>query len=480
MIFRPEDYGATPIAGNLPATDCRPAFQAAIDACAAAGGGDVVVGPGSWLLSRAPANTYNRFACLSWHAPNVNFVGSGQLQTKLVIAGDAEFKTLHGISCDPGASGGYIGGFTMDTTGIVNPDPNEQTHAIVIGSSVVTSSNGTNTKPVRDITVSDISFLHYGPAGVRWGDAIRVSGNSEATPAINVKLLNLNFLRVGRSGVLMQRNIQGLLIDGCYFDANQIGGTAIDGEMTPGSGLPTEWPRGLVISNNQIVRTLPGGDNFAITLTSQTNFAITNNVLIGRGISAVRMTDGVIANNSIDATDQLAELSTLAIDNLCRDVVVANNTIRRRGAAGPCIKVQPHSGVFAGDLVIANNALRNETDGPVVFLAGARDTVVHGNKITGGGTPAAMGVYADAGTRSIENLAIGGNVFRGCSYAPVRLVAALATSSLPARGFTGTTIVGNSALASGPGVRADNTAAIPAGGVTSTANNWNQAPTYNP
>lgn len=473
LIFRPETYGAIPMGDLLlPAFDCRPAFQAAVDACIAAGGGDVVVGPGRWLLSRAPAGSYNRFAALSFHGPNVRLVGAGTLQTTIVMAGDAGASTFNGIQLDPGASNVVIGGFTIDSTGLYNTDLGEQTHAIVIGSGVCTPINGTDHMPVRDVVVRDVRFLHDGAAGERWGDAIRVGGNTEATAVINVKLLNLDFLKVGRSGVAMQRNVNGLLIQGCYFDANNIGGSAIDGEMTPGSGLPSEWPVGLVIDGNTIVRTLAGGDNYAISMTSQVEFAVTGNVLVGRGISMVRCSQGSVVCNTIDATDQLAQLGSIAIDNLCRDIVISGNTVRRRGQAGPVVKVQPHSGVFPGDLIITGNAITNETEGAAIMLVSPRDTIIASNKLTGSGAPASMGVYVDAGSRDVEGLVITGNVFRGAAYAPVRLAANAS------HGFIGAAVTGNVSRASGPGIRVDNPQSVTAGGIVAGLNNWSTASTF--
>lgn len=466
-IFRPEDYGASPAPdARTGAPDCRPGIQAAIDACVAAGGGDVVLGPGHWRVSRSPAGTYNRFAAISCHGANVRIVGAGKLQTTLVLAGDAGAATFTAIQLDPGASNVLIEGFTIDTTGLFNTDAGEQTHAIAIGSGNYTATNGTDQMPVRDVVVRDVRFLHAGAAGERWGDAIRVGGNTEQTPAINVRLVGLDFVKVGRSGIAMQRNVRGLLIQGCYFDADNIGGTAIDGEATGGG-----WDTGLVVDGNQIVRTLPGGDNFAIALTSQTHFAVTNNVIRGRGISLVRCADGVIANNVVDTTD-MDTVGVVAVDNLCRDVVFTGNTLHRRGKNGTCIQVQPRNGVFPVGVVIANNAITNDTDGAAVLLSGASDVVVTGNKITGNGSASSIGVYADAGLRAVENLAVTGNTFRGCGYAAVRLATKTPTATEPARSFTGCAVTGNVSRASGPGLRSDNPAHVPPGGIVSGLNNW--------
>src|SRR5438067_2928902 len=65
--YDPAQYGAIPDDG----LDDRPAAQKAIDAAAAAGGGRVCFGAGHWTLTRAPAGSYNPYAALSIHAPDI-------------------------------------------------------------------------------------------------------------------------------------------------------------------------------------------------------------------------------------------------------------------------------------------------------------------------------------------------------------------------------------------------------------------------
>jgi hypothetical protein len=480
-VYRPEDFGAVPWTDQASPPDAREGIQAAIDRAIEEGGGVIDLGENTWFVTKAPPGAYNHFACLSLHGANVHIRGRGPLQTKIVAFGDAGRQTMNILQFDPGASNVIAEGFTIDTTGLFNTDLGEQTHAIVIGSGVSTPINGTDQMPVKDILVRDVRFLHKGVAGERWGDAIRVAGNTPATAAINIRLVNLDFSLVGRSAIAMQRNVKGLHIGGCYFDGDNIGGTCIDGEATGGG-----WDEGLVVDSCQMVRRAPGGDNFAIAMTSQTNFAITNNVIIGRGIALVRGTDGIIANNSIDATDVPAQLGVVAIDNLTRDVIFSGNTVRRRGLAGPVVKVQPHSNVFPEGLVFSGNAITNETDGAAFFLISIRDVALSGNKIVCSGGPSSMGIYADAGQQQVENLVVNGNVFRGCAYACVRLVAVAAkletptSPPVPARGFVASVIAANVSRVCGPGVRADNGASIPPGGVVVGLNNWSTASTWTP
>lgn len=456
MYFYPEDYGATPGFG-----DSRPGIQAAIDACVADGGGVVFLSAGDWHLTRSPPGTYNHFASLHWHGAGVRLIGAGESETRLVLSGDAGASTFNCIQLDPPASDALLQGFTIDTTGLFNTDAGEQTHAIAIGSGNYTPANAA---PVRNVVVQDVRFLHGNDSG-RWGDAVRVAGNTEATAAVNVRLTNLTFNHVGRSAVMMQRNVRGLTIANCYFDADNIGGTPIDGEATGG-----EWDSGLVVSGCQFVRAVPGTDNYLISLTNQSDFAIVGNILQGRGISLVRSKRGTISGNIIDAECQAA-VAAIDVANVAQDLVISNNTIRRHGAVGPAIKVVPHAGVFAQGLVVSGNSIANESGGTGILFIGVNDAVISGNRIDCVGANS-VGFYADAGLRQVENLAISGCTFRGCTYAPILL------ASTTLHSFAGTTVTGCTSRASGPGVRCVNAQYVPAGGIVTSGNNWSAQPTY--
>src|SRR5215831_1098102 len=125
--YDPAQYGAIPNDG----LDDRPAAQKAIDAAAAAGGGRVCFGAGHWTLTRAPVGSYNRFAALSIHTPNMEIQGAGP-GTVLEVVGNQGAGTLWVIAVDPGARNIAIRDLTIDTAHTVNTV--EQFHAIEIGS----------------------------------------------------------------------------------------------------------------------------------------------------------------------------------------------------------------------------------------------------------------------------------------------------------------------------------------------------------
>jgi hypothetical protein len=452
--FDPADYGAVPDDG----LDDRVAAQRAIDD-AAVNGGDVCFGPGTWDLTRSPAGTYNRFAALSWHAPHINLRGAGVFATTLRVSGDQGLATTYVISLDPGSSGSSISDFTIDTSGMTNTD--EQTHAIAIGTGVCSTTNGTCSMPVADTTVQRVRFNHPVRAGERKGDCVHLLGNVDSTPAVNSKLLDLDFRACARSGVGVQRGVQGLIVSRCYFDGDNTGATMFDGEATGGG-----WDQGLVVSDNMFVRTVAGGDTYALTLTSQTHYSIAHNVFLGRGLFAYRTTDGVIDGNVVDAVDALAGTGVIEFGNRTERITIANNTVHRRGLGGSMIKLQPHSGGLPGGVAITGNTLLNDTDGAAIFLHSPVDLTVSGNQVIGNGGANSMAVYAAAISRQVENLSITGNTIRGMPFAGVRL------GGSASFGFAATVVGLNTSRATGPGLRCENTATSLPGAIVRGLNNW--------
>jgi hypothetical protein len=471
--FDPVDYGAVPWTTEpLPdAPDSRPGIQAAIDDACASGGGRVCLRDGRWRISRAPAGSYNRFAGISWHCSGVHLTGNGP-DTVIAMAGDAGAATFFGIALDPGASDSVIRDLTIDSTELFNTDLGEQTHAIVVGTNVC--AGATCEMPIANTTIQRVGFRHDGQPGERWGDCIRVAGNTPATQAFNTKLLDLDFTMCGRSGVAIQRNANALTISRSFFAADLIGGTPVDGEATGG-----EWDDGLIVSHNQIWKFLPGGDTYMISLTSQRHFSIDHNLLRGvllggRGcISAVRISDGTIDHNECSANDAVETTSMIDLANLADNVVVSGNVLRRSGGAGQCIKSQPHSGIGATGLSIKGNTCINDTDGAAIMLAAVKDTTVSGNILRGNGGPSSMGIYVFPTDAHVENLGVNDNRVRGMAHSAIRL------GATDGFGFTATTVALNTSAASGP-FRCENPQLIPPGGIVAGLNNWSTPATCAP
>lgn len=451
----PATYGATPNDGS----DDRVAIQAALDAAAAAGGREVCLGPGAFDVTTAPAGSYNHFAALSWHSPNIILRGAGELATVLRVSGDQGGAGPVGIiSLDPGSSGAAIRELAFDTSAATHTG--EQFHALEIGSGVGDTPTGPT---VSNVTIEHVRFNHpVNPApvpGERKGDCIRLLGNVEASEVRNVKLLDLDFLACARSGVSMQRNVNALTISHGYFDGDHIGGAPIDGEATGGG-----WSHGLVVEASIFVRVAPGGEPYAIELTSQTNYAITGNVFIGRGIFAYRTTDGTFTGNTLDCTD-CTSAGVLEFQNQADRIAIGVNAIRRRGTHGDAIHVNPHSGGFANGISIAGVIAINETDGACIYLHSANDVSIVGGTCIGSGLANSIGVYAAALSRPMDGLVVTGVEFRGFAFSAVEV----APSS--SYGISGALVTGNIARASGP-MKCPLASTFAPGALVHTPNAW--------
>src|SRR5262249_46072624 len=158
--------------------------------------------------TRAPVGSYNRFAALSIHTPNMEIQGAGP-GTVLEVVGNQGAGTLWVIAVDPGARNIAIRDLTIDTAHTVNTD--EQFHAIDIGS-------GVGTGPVEDVRIDHVIFNHPGSTdGSRKGDCLRFVGNTPASAVRRVTVIGSTFTVCARSGIAIQRNVFDLIIQGNQF-----------------------------------------------------------------------------------------------------------------------------------------------------------------------------------------------------------------------------------------------------------------------
>lgn len=429
--FDPAAFGAVPNDG----VDDRFAVQASLDAVAAFGGGRVCLGAGVFDLTRAPPGEYNRFAALSIRSRNVELVGAGRFSTILAMGGDQGAAATYVVSIDPGADGVAISDLGIDTTAMSNTS--EQTHAVAIGTGVCDVNPCT--KRVSNVTLERVRLVHPKPAdGSRKGDCVKALGNTEAMSVVNARLIGVDFLSCARSGITIQRNVLGMTIDASYFDGDHIEGTMVDGEATGGG-----WDRRLAITGTTFVRTLPGGDSYAVTLTSQTNYQITGNTFVGRGLFAYRTTDGTIGPNTFDCTDCVSA-GVIELRNQAERIAIGGNTIRRRGSPGNGIHLSPQSGGFPTGIAIVGNVVVNETDGACVYAHSISDAIVANNLCVGDGAPGVVGLYVAAISRPVELVVATGNAFRGFGYAAVLFGAGYGY------GFSGTSVSANVSASSGP------------------------------
>lgn len=450
--FNPESFGAVPNDG----LDDRPAAQQAIDAAAAAGGGRVCFGPGRFTLTRAPIGSYNRFAALSTHSPHIELQGAGP-GTVLEVVGDQAKADLWVISLDPGAHDISIRDLTIDTSATSNTS--EQFHAIEVGS-------GIGTGPVEDVRIDHVRFVHPSPAdGTRKGDCLRFVGNTPASAVRRVTVIGGTFTSCARSGIAIQRNAFDLVIQGNQF--THASDQDIDSEPSGGA----DDLNGSISIVGNVFRDDPSvaqGD-WSVTIGGvggpMARVVVANNIFEGRGIDFYRASDVTISGNTFDATMETG-YGVIEVENVADRMSVTGNTVRRRGLAGPLMRVTHHSGAFASNLAVASNIFVNDTPGGGIVMESVQDVTVAGNDFRWNvAAPTAPGVYLRSTIRPADGVMISGNRFAGDLLSAVFFGAT--------KPFQQVSIVGNMHRGAGLALRCDTS---PGGGyaqpIVHASNNW--------
>jgi hypothetical protein len=402
--FDPVDFGA--VADD--AVDDRVAFQAALDAAAEQpDGGTLCVGRGRWTLARAPLNAYNRLAAIATHASNVSIVGSGP-ESVLEVIGDQGGSALTVISIDPGARGISIRDLAIDTTAATGTD--EQTHAIAT-SGTCSTTLGT-CKPIGDVEITRVRFVHPRRKGVRKGDCIRLLGAAPDTRVDGVRITGNTFTDCARSGVTIQRNVHGIVITGNTFA--MAGDQDIDSEPTGGAGDQNST---IVISGNTFADRPEAQGDYSVTLGGiggpMTSVAVTGNSFLGRGIALYRSSATTIVGNTFVATMK-GGAGVIEASNTCTGLTVVGNVVTRAGAAGPLIRLMPHSGKSCSDVMLSSNTLTQRTAGHGIHMEAASNVMVASNALTW--EVAATGyaaIYNRATIAPVDGIAISSNRIRG-------------------------------------------------------------------
>jgi hypothetical protein len=435
--YDPADFGATPD----DEIDDRIPSQQALDAASAAGG-RVCFGPGRWLLSRAPIGSYNRFATLSTHSAHVEIVGAGPT-TVLAVSGDQGGGKTVVISIDPGAKDVQVKDLTIDTSGMTNAD--EQSHAIEIGSGVCSTSNGTCSMPVEDISVERVRFVHpTAPPGQRKGDCIRLLGNTVPTQVRYVKVIGVTFATCARSGIAVQRNVNSLKVIGNHFLPNRWD-QAFDGEAS-GGGFDARLE---LIGNTFDEDISVAQDDHSVALTSYSSAVISGNIFNGRGIRLYRTRDVVVAGNTFDATMESGQ-GVIDVGNATERLMVGHNVVRRRGVAGPLVRIVHASGRTATHVTIDANQLWNDTAGSGIHMQSVQDVSITANELQWQ-VPATseVGISLQSIIHQADGVLIQGNRINGS------LSAAILLSAREHHPFRSVSLVGNMARGPAIGLRCD-------------------------
>ncbi len=344
-----------------------------------------------------------------------------------------------------------------------SPVPVEQTHAIEIGSGVCTDANGTCSKPITDVTVRDVRFIHPPTPGMRKGDCVRLAGNTVETQVNRATIIGSSFINCARSGIAVQRNVNSLAVLGNHF-GGQIGDTAFDGEATGGG-----WDDGLRLIGNSFA---DGPTTFSATLTSCRHATITGNTFSGRGLSLYRTQDVVVADNTFDVTAITAE-GVIATGNVASGVKIDNNLIRRHGVPGAAIRILPHSGGMPQQMSVTNNTIIADGDSSGIIAEAVRDIGIRDNDITlVDPAPNGHGILLRSTTIAMDRVMITGNSVTGNGYyAAVRIAA----SPHPVLGVT---VALNASVGAIRSLHCEQS--VPGNypqPIVSVGNRWNTAPT---
>lgn len=466
--FNPVDYGAQP----TPA-DSRVAWEQALAAGAATAKPFEICWPvGDFTLSRAPAGSYNRFAAMSIHIPDVVVRGAGRNLTTIRVAGDQGRSTTFVLSLDPGAKRIKIHSLRFDTTGMFNTD--EQTHVIAIGSSICTPTNGTCSQFIEDITIEDVVFVHpYMPnpdgTNSRKGDCVRIGGNTPETQVRGVRIIDTTFDKCARSSVAIQRNANMLIFIGVHFTAKGVD-QQWDGEAS-GAG----WDEGMIMMGcifDEDVASAQG--DYAVALTSYRNAIIANNIFNGRGIALVRTQHVTVTGNTILQAAKFSGTAAIDVANLADWLKIHNNTIVRTGKAGSCIKIVPHSGVMPNDIKISKNTCEIDGDSNGLYAEAVQNISLDDNDVKlNGPAPNGTGFSFRSAGRPGDGIRITNNRI----VAVTNMYAAIRISASP-NFMDGVDIIGNSTKGIGPSLRCDQ--ALPflfRQPVLTNDNRWHQPPT---
>lgn len=449
LCYDPAALGAVPGDGQSD----RVAIQAAIDAATAAGGGTVCLGPGTWDCDRAPAGSYNRFACLSTHGHRVTIRGAGWA-TQLRLAGDQGGQSIAIVSIDPGAEHVRIADLVIDSNAATNTD--EQTHAIATSG----VCSGPTCLPIRDVQIERVTFLHARTeTDHRKGDCVRLLGSTDATRVSAVRIVGSDFEQCARSAIMIQRGVTDTTIIGNTFAATK---TCIDGEATGG------YDARITISGNAF---LPGCAP-AMSLTNFTGGVVANNTLASN-LTIYRSTGVAVTGNRIEYA---ATTDTGAIDvaNVCEGLSINGNTLARTGEPGPVIKLAPHSGGLCGGVAIAGNTIRQGSPFHAVYAESVSRWVVAGNAITYTvPAPAFAAIYDRSVLTSspVTALAIAGNVIGG----EVGPSYAVGVDCSPGSCGPGINVTGNTATNTAFGLRCNGPSANFAAPIVATGNAWGAA-----
>jgi polygalacturonase len=360
-----KDFGAV---GNG-VIDDTPAIQAAVDAANAAGGGDVYIPPGTYMINASGNFTGIRLKS------NVTIVMDDGAKLKAITSSSTDYRLvfINHVS-NVGVIGGEVEGERLTHIGVTG----EQGHGIYL-------------LPGTDVYIANVKVTNC------WGDGIYIGDDSE-----NVIVENCYVENNRRNNISVTGGVNITIRNTVAKNANGTSPEAgIDIEVEPNDTV-----RNVLIDNCEIYDNVkdgiitealnPLGAFVLENITLQNNKIYSNG---GSGIKPSRGSNLKINNNFIYNNDS-GILDTAVATNL----IIAENYIDSN-------TTEAAIRTFSNGAKIVNNIILNSAENGISCYS--QSSVIQGNRITGA---AGVGIFCDASPVIVSDNNIQTCQFHGISF----------------------------------------------------------------
>jgi hypothetical protein len=393
-------YGADPTG----ATDSTAKIQNAINACIAAGGGDV-------YFPACPSGGFYQIAYGSNAAvlaieacSNVRVVGDGYA-SKIRQLGTCGGHETHMFQVSNAATRIVFQDIYLDNFAITDPDPSQENHGIQLLGASTDTGNTTNIDIVR-------VYL-----GVFVGDGIRLLGDNTGpghlVEDVRIRRCYANTLG-SRSGIGVQRCNQNVICTDNYLSGKQ----GIHFEPTSTSEIS-----GWTISHNLFTKS-PALNDFSFDIAGEfpdntTQIVVAHNILPLAAISILNVQEmSFVGNVAVynPAESELPEL--MLLEQTVQQVVIRGNVLEHLFASGATnlatISLNIDSGVAPSNNNIRDNALSrlNNSESSVIAMTDSNGTLMQGNLCVMDSTASATSaaVQATATQSTMQDVCFVGNM----------------------------------------------------------------------
>ncbi len=369
-----KDYGA--IGDN--ATDDTAAIQAAINACATAGGGTVFFPAGTYRVTQLTINGQD----------NVQLLGTG---TASVIRWTWNAATVAGsmLTISNGSDHIKIRYLTCNGAGLTNPAASRANHLIsIVG-------------PVTETQIMNCMFTGMVAASGDGVHAVGTAGNLVS----RLWVCENTFDGCSRYGIGYEQGLEFL-----WITENYMTNCETEIAIVSTANLTTA---SVIVQGNDIVHTgaVRHAMRFEGAATLITKLVIAANTVIG-GFVTLQLLQYFVVDANVITSGAFASVDPVVrMFGLCSYGTFVSNIVDRDPAAsvGPCLTLEK-STLAPIYCRVGSNILVNETTaGSFVSMVDVSSCSVGGNlcRSTNGGVSTAFGIDAQAVTADVTNLLIG-------------------------------------------------------------------------